>query len=92
MFTKEQAKEIGDKLGVDWNQFDLKEFHMGMDIELEHGIKYPKWNVTNDCPIKTAKIALAHLEEIQDYYTRLKRMEEEAGIKENVITSFLRGN
>jgi hypothetical protein len=49
-----------------------------MEVELEHGRHDPQTNVTNDDPILTAKIALAHLKEFPDYYTRLKRMEEEA--------------
>ena len=45
-----------------------------MNVELEHGFK-GDWNVTNSDPIATAKIALAHLDELPDYYTRLKKME-----------------
>jgi len=77
VFTTEQAKEIGEKLGVDWSLFDVEQFRMGMDVELEHGTVDPNTNVTNDDPLLTAKIALAHLNEIRDYYTRLYEMEEE---------------
>ena len=49
-----------------------------MDVELEHGTVSPATNVTNDDPILTAKIALAHLNEFPDYYTRLEVLEEEA--------------
>ena len=49
-----------------------------MNIELEHGLRDPATNVTDDDPETTAKIALAHLNEFPDYYTRLERMEEEA--------------
>ena len=49
-----------------------------MDVELEHGLIDPQTNVTNDDPLMTGKIALAHLNESPDYYTRLKKMEEEA--------------
>ena len=51
---------------------------MGMDVELEHGVRSPKTNVTNDDPLMTGKIALAHLNEFADYYTRLSEMEKEA--------------
>jgi len=51
---------------------------MGLDVELEHGQADPRTNITNDDPILTGKIALAHLNEIADYYTRLYRMEAEA--------------
>ena len=77
-FTVEEAKNIGEKLGIDWSQFDVEQFRMGMDVELEHGLVDPHTNVTNDDPIMTGKIALAHLNEFGDYYTRLYEMEEEA--------------
>ncbi len=51
---------------------------MGLDVEREHGLISPDTNVTDDDPIMTAKIALAHLNEIPDYYTRLDLMEREA--------------
>lgn len=78
VFTTEQAKEIGDKLGIDWKKWDVEQFRRGMDVELEHGTQDPKTNVTNDDPLITGKIALAHLNEFPDYYTRLDEMEEEA--------------
>ena len=49
-----------------------------MDVELEHGLHDERTNVTDDDPHTTAKIALAHLNEFPDYYTRLERMEGEA--------------
>jgi hypothetical protein len=49
-----------------------------MEVELEHGLRDPATNVTDDDPAFTAKIALAHLNEFPDYYTRLERMEQEA--------------
>ncbi|MEN6409856.1 MAG: DUF5661 family protein [Anaerolineaceae bacterium] len=77
-FTSEQAREWGEKLGIDWKTFDIEQFRMGMEVELEHGKRDPLTNVTNDDPLTTAKIALAHLKEFPDYYTRLDKMEEEA--------------
>ena len=76
-FTAEEAKEIGEKLGVKWDKFDVEEFRKGMDIELEHGTVDPNTNVTNDDPLLTGKITLAHLNEIRDYNTSLLKMEEE---------------
>jgi len=78
VFTAEQAREYSEKLGVDWSKFDVEQFRMGMDVELEHGTRDPHTNVTNDDTMTTAKIALAHLNEFPDYYTRLDKMEEEA--------------
>lgn len=77
-FTTEQAHEIGDKLSIDWNRFDVEQFRMGLDVELEHGLNEPTTDVTGNDPILTGKIALAHLNEFADYYTRLEIMEREA--------------
>ena len=77
-FTAKEAKEIGEKLGINWRKFDVEQYRMGMDVELEHGLVDPHTNVTNDDPIMTGKIALAHLNEFPDYYTRLDKMEKEA--------------
>jgi len=76
-FTIEEAQKIGEELGIDWSKFDVEQFRMGMDVELEHGLINSQTNVTNDDPLMTGKIALAHLNEFPDYYTRLKKMEEE---------------
>ena len=77
-FTTEEAKRIGDQLGIDWKQVDLEEFRMGMAVELEHGTHDPKTDVTHDDPLLTGKIAWAHINEFSDYYTRLEKMESEA--------------
>lgn len=77
-FTAKEAKEIGEKLGIKWDKFDVEQFRMGLDVELEHGTRDPKTNVTNDNALMTGKIALAHLNEFPDYYTRLEKMEKEA--------------
>jgi hypothetical protein len=76
-FTIEQAKEIGEKLGINWSKFDVEQFRIGMCVELEHGTIDPNTNVSNDDPLATGKIALAHLNELPDYYTRLLEMEEQ---------------
>ena len=78
VFTPEKAKEIGDALGVDWTKFDVEQFRVGMDVELEHGTEEANTNVTDDDPLMTGKIALAHLNEFPDYYTRLLKLEDEA--------------
>ena len=77
-FSIELAKEIARELGINFNKFDIEEFRRGMDVELEHGLRDSATNVTNNDPILTAKIALAHLNEFPDYYTRLDKMETEA--------------
>ncbi|MBU0569286.1 hypothetical protein KKB40_00705 [Patescibacteria group bacterium] len=77
VFTSEKAKKIGEQLGVAWNKYDVEQFRMGMDVELEHGKVDTNTNVSNDDPLVTGKITLAHLNEFPDYYTRLYEMEKE---------------
>jgi len=77
-FIEEDAKRIGEELGIDWSKFDVNQFWMGLNVELEHGTVDPETNVTNDDEVMTGKIALAHLNEFSDYYTRLEKMEKEA--------------
>ena len=77
-FSLEEARQIGQQIGVDFSEFDLQEFCDGLSVELEHGARDPQTNVTNDDLYLTGKIALAHLKEFPDYYTRLDKMEKEA--------------
>jgi hypothetical protein len=80
VFTPDQAREVGEQIGIDWSasRFDVEQLRMGMDVELEHGTHDPDTNVTDDDIVVTAKIARAHLNEFPDYYTRLAAMEAEA--------------
>lgn len=79
-FDPVEAVEVATRLGLDFaaEPFSLDEFRRGMEVELEHGRRDPATNVTGDDPLTTGKIALAHLHEMPDYYTRLARMEAEA--------------
>ncbi len=79
-FSADEARRVGEEIGIDWGSapFDVEQFRMGMDVELEHGLHDPRTNVTDSDPVVTGKIALAHLNEFPDYYTRLERMEEDA--------------
>jgi hypothetical protein len=79
-FSEEEARAIGQRIGIDWStgDVDLEQFRMGLAIELEHGTQDPATDVTNDNETITGKIALAHVREIPDYYTRLAAMEREA--------------
>jgi hypothetical protein len=79
-FSAQEARAIGATIGIDWttSRFDVEQFRTGLDVELEHGTRDPQTDVTRDDPILTGKIALAHLRELPDYYTRLIEMEREA--------------
>ena len=83
IFTTDEVKNIARKLKIDFakERFTLQQFLMGINVDLEHGTRFPRANVTNDNPILTGKIALAHLLEFPDYYTRLKKLEEEEATK-----------
>jgi hypothetical protein len=78
--SADDARRIGESIGIDWQSasFDVEQFRAGMEVELEHGRRDPATDVTGDDLVVTGKIALAHLNEFPDYYTRLKRMEDEA--------------
>jgi hypothetical protein len=78
VFTSEQAKVIGELLGIKFDKFSVEDFRYGLDVELEHGKDDPRTNVTNSDPMITGKIAWAHLNEYPDYYQRLEKMENEA--------------
>ena len=79
-FTMNDAINIGRALGIDWakSKFDIEQFLRGLNVELEHGSRAGATDVTHDDPIVTGKIALAHLNEFHDYYSRLAKMEAEA--------------
>ncbi|MDX6451279.1 MAG: hypothetical protein QOH16_1328 [Gaiellaceae bacterium] len=79
-FSADEARQIGEQIGIDWAKapFDVEQFQRGMDVELEHGLHDLLTNVTDDDPLVTGRIALAHLNEFPDYYTRLEQMEEQA--------------
>ena len=79
-FTSDEARAVATELGIDFKalKFDLEQFRMGLGVELEHGSRDPETDVSGDDPIVTGKIALAHLNEFPDYYTRLAVMETEA--------------
>ena len=76
--TIEEARRVGDLIGVDWQTYDVEQFRLGMEVEFEHGRHDPQTDVTHDDPVLTGKIALAHMKEFPDYYERLGRMEAEA--------------
>lgn len=77
-FTNNEARAIGEMIGVDFSSISLEQFRIGLSVELEHGLNDPDTNVTYDDEYLTGKIAWAHLREIPDYYRRLSEMERQA--------------
>ena len=92
--TETEAKMLADKLNVDLSVLSLEMWIYAIDVELEHGSRNLITNVTDDNLEITAKIALAHLLEFPDYYTRLKQMEEDADLywENRVKPSILKTN
>jgi Protein of unknown function (DUF5661) len=74
----QEARSVGEHLGLDWTQMNLQQFRRGLEVELEHGARDVETNVTSDDLRLTGKIAWAHLKVTRDYYSRLDRMEAEA--------------
>jgi hypothetical protein len=73
----EEAQIIQAAVGAEATQVTADEFCRGLEVELEHGLQFPDANVTNNHPLLTGKIVLAHLKETLDYYLRLEVAELE---------------
>ncbi|MHB8845702.1 MAG: DUF5661 family protein [Nitrospirota bacterium] len=77
-FSLEDARRIGDSLGINWRHADLKQFRLGLAMELEYVTVAPETCVTSSDESMAGKIALAHLKEFPSYYARLATMEADA--------------
>lgn len=85
-FTLTEAKVTGEKLGIDWQKFDVKQFRLGMNAELEDGAYNPITNFASDDPILIGKVVRAHLNEAPDYYTQWAEMEKAAELDQATST------
>ena len=83
-----EAAIIREIVGAEALEVSVEEFQRGLEIELEHGIEFSDANVTNNHPLLTGKIVLAHLKEMLDYYTRL----EVAELEGDLLKAFLAGD
>lgn len=83
----EEAKKILDEIEAADMNIRLEDFQMGLEVELEHGIRFPEANVTNNHPILTGKIVLAHFKESLDYYQRLDVAEIEGDLLKAVASN-----
>lgn len=84
----EEAQVILKEIDTDGLEIDPENFRIGLEVELEHGVRYKSANVTNNHPILTGKIVLAHLKETLDYYDRL----EVAELEGDLLKAALAGN
>ena len=64
---------------------DPEDFRMGLEVELEHGLHDTEVNVTNNHPLLTGRIVLAHLKESLDYYKRLEVAELEGDLLKAIV-------
>jgi hypothetical protein len=78
MVSTEKLRKIANELNIDLRKLSLSTLRKGVKVELEHGKKSPKTNVTSDNLKTTVKIVLAHVMEYKDYYERLEDMEKQA--------------
>lgn len=76
----EEAAIIQKEVGGEATLISTEGFRAGLEVELEHGLQFPDANVTNNHPILTGKIVLAHLKEMLDYYDRLEVAELEGDL------------
>jgi hypothetical protein len=83
----EEAKKILDEIEAADMNIRLEDFQMGLEVELEHGIRFPEANVTNNHPLVTGKIVLAHFKESLDYYQRLDVAEIEGDLLKAVASN-----
>lgn len=84
----EEARIIMEEIDTDGMRIDPESFRQGLEVELEHGVRYASANVTNNHPLLTGKIVLAHLKETLDYYDRL----EVAELEGDVLKAAVAGN
>ena len=75
--TLEEAVLLKELVGGEALAISTEDFRDGLEVELEHGVAFPDANVTNNHPLLTARIVLAHLKEMLDYYLRLRVAEIE---------------
>ncbi len=78
--TADEARAVLEEVGGEASQIELEDFREGIQVELEHGTRFPDANVTNNHPVLTGKIVLAHLKESLLYYKRLAVAELEGDL------------
>ena len=83
--SSDEAKKILSEINVEKMKVDIDEFRRGLEVELEHGLRFEDANVTNNHPILTGKIVLAHLKESSYYYKLLEVAELEGDLMEAIM-------
>jgi len=83
----EEANAILAEIDTGEMEISLDNFRLGLEVELEHGVRFPEANVTNNHPILTGQIVLAHFKESLDYYQRLEVAEIEGDLLKAVVNN-----
>lgn len=86
--SAKEAAKILKIVNVEKMKIPLDDFRMGLEVELEHGTRFQDANITNNHPLLTGKIVLAHLKETMDYYRRI----DVAEIEGDLLKAILSGN
>jgi hypothetical protein len=86
--STQEASKILVIVNTEGMAIPLEDFRMGLEVELEHGTRFSDANVTNNHPILTGKIVIAHLKETMDYYRRI----DVAEIEGDLLKAILSGN
>src|SRR5215472_14413505 len=81
----EEAAVIQKLIGAEALAISAEDFQNGLEVELEHGLAFSDANVTNNHPILSGRIVLAHLKETLDYYARLRVAEIEGDMQKAAI-------
>ena len=84
--SEKEAAAILKIVNIKRMKISLQDFQQGLEVELEHGTRYEDANVTNNHPILTGKIVLAHLKETLDYYKRIEVAEIEGDLLKAVMS------
>ena len=84
--SDEEASTILDIVNIKGMNIPLESFRKGLEVELEHGTRFEDANVTNNHPILTGKIVIAHLKETMDYYERIDVAEVEGDLLQAIIS------
>jgi len=87
--TEKEAAEILQIVNTKGMDIPVEDFKQGLEVEMEHGVRYDDANVTNNHPILTGRIVLAHLKETMDYYKRLDIAELEGDLLKAVVSKDL---
>ena len=84
--SEEEASTILNIVNTKSMEIPLEDFRKGLEVELEHGTRFEDANVTNNHPILTGKIVIAHLKETMDYYSRIDVAEIEGDLLKAVLS------